>query len=650
MKFLTLILMLLPSFIISQTMINSVLPAKFEPPQGVYIGAFIANDPVALGNPSAFETLTGKKHTGYLNYAFWGNPFPAWAESYAAAGAAIQIGFEPDNGLQEVTDGEYIRAWAAKARDLKVPVFLRFASEMNGNWTAWHGNPSLYKEKFRLVSTIMKEVAPNVAMVWCPNNIPHDTLNPAINVHNYYPGDEYVDWVGIDFYMVYLSSGQPDTADPRSKFEMIYNRYAATKPIMIGEWAAAHFTNRVQPPADITAYCIAAIDSLYRNINQYPRLKGVYWFSANTLSQNGSNFSLTMNQQVLNAYSSAITSPLFKSSSYLNVPFITTPDFPQDTILTAITQIPFQTKCEELIDSVVVLFNGEPSAHYSSGNGSYLLEVCNRPDGKHQLKFVAYSASGYSNFHLLNIIIDKERNYINTIVDDIPGASFQATSGWLVSSSQPDRYGAHYHYAQAGDGSQQAIYTIDLPKPGTYNVFAWWSQHSNRASDTPYDLSTPAGSHTVRVNQKVDGGKWNLLHRLTVTDASILQVSVNNAANGIVIADAVRVEWVFPTSLNHDGMNIIMPNLLTVSEAYPNPFNPSTQLILNLSKPARISASVYSVTGELIQQHNHGILSPGSHSIIIDLSTSSSGAYFIQCTATGTSGSSSMIRKVLLIR
>jgi beta-mannanase len=142
---------------------------------------------------------------------------------YASEGNAVQIAFEPNGGLSAVEDGEYIRKWARDARESGAPILLRWACEMNGNWVAWHGNPELYKEKFRLIAGIMKEEAPNVAMVWAPNDIPHVPGNPLYDIHGYYPGDEYTDWVGIDFYGVYFyENGTPERKDPREKLRVVY--------------------------------------------------------------------------------------------------------------------------------------------------------------------------------------------------------------------------------------------------------------------------------------------------------------------------------------------------------------------------------------------------------------------------------------------
>ena len=187
-----------------QTVALGGLPtlAKFEPARGCYVGAFIELDHIVKGNISNFEEMTHKKHASYFTYCGYGMPFPkAWVDKVKAAGGAPQIAFEPNNGLDEVADDAYLRAWARDAARSRVPIFLRWASEMNGPWIAWHKDPRLYIEKFRLVSEVMRQEAPNVAMVWTP------FAEPQRLIAQFYPGDDVVDWVGMNIYSVYVNNG-----------------------------------------------------------------------------------------------------------------------------------------------------------------------------------------------------------------------------------------------------------------------------------------------------------------------------------------------------------------------------------------------------------------------------------------------------------
>jgi hypothetical protein len=82
-----------------------------------------------------------------------------------------------------------------------------------------------------------------------------------------------------------------------------------------------------------------------------------------------------------------------------------------------------------------------------------------------------------------------------------------------------------------------------------YRVSATWSPHANRATDAPYTLFDGGNSlGTADVNQRLTpgdfstlGSAWEDLMSVQIT-GNTLVVELSNAANGFVIADAVRVQ------------------------------------------------------------------------------------------------------------
>lgn len=168
--------------------------AKWEPLTGCYLGVL---DEFAstyygrpYGNADVLSGQLGRDVAVAFDYQAYGRPFPfAWAVREKERGRAIQIAWEP-NDLANVRDDAYLNRYADDAGRCGVPVFLRFGGEMNGAWTSWGRDPAQYRMAFRLVHAVMARHAPNVAMVWAPNDVP---LN---NLDQYYPGDDAVDWVG----------------------------------------------------------------------------------------------------------------------------------------------------------------------------------------------------------------------------------------------------------------------------------------------------------------------------------------------------------------------------------------------------------------------------------------------------------------------
>jgi len=195
--------------------------------------------------------------------------------------------------------------WAREAKKANCPIFLRFACEMNGNWVAWYTtNYTKYIEKFRLVYNVFKEEAPNVVLVWSPNWWPPD-------YDNWYPGHEYVDWVGVDFYSVHCSIWE--RPDPREKLRGVYERYSDIKPIMITEWAATIFCKVEKKP--VPDYCIDQMNRIYENLEEeFPHVKMVNWFSMDATWKGESNYALTVNATVLNNYKRVISSSYFLST------------------------------------------------------------------------------------------------------------------------------------------------------------------------------------------------------------------------------------------------------------------------------------------------------------------------------------------------
>ncbi|HEX8551909.1 MAG TPA: glycosyl hydrolase [Abditibacteriaceae bacterium] len=287
--------------------------AKFEPEKGCYVGAFIERDFTVLGNIGAFEELTKKKHASYFTYVGYGRPFPKeWVDKVKKAGAAPHIAYEPNAGLDEVVDGTYLRSWARDAARSGVPIFLRWASEMNGPWTAYGKNPAQYREKFRLMHQIMAEEAPNVAMVWTPFAEPQSTIA------QFYPGDDAVDWVGMNIYSVYVNNGDPlrpaAQKDPLEWLQFIYENYGQRKPIHISEYAA---TIRCRGTGEDTVdFAIEKMTRFYDGLRErFPRVKSVNYFVWDTIraKRANNNYSFIDDGRVLATYRKLVANDHFLS-------------------------------------------------------------------------------------------------------------------------------------------------------------------------------------------------------------------------------------------------------------------------------------------------------------------------------------------------
>jgi glycosyl hydrolase family 26 len=299
---------------------------RLEPPYGALLGAFIDRDDQLPSTfmdenfqthreEAEFAERTGKGHASLFCYLSYEKPFPAqWANHLRDAGVVPHIAWEPRR-LADVNEDSYLTGFARALAQFDAPVFIRFAGEMNGEWTPYHGNPALYREKFRLVHRVISREAPKAAMIWCVNNIPDAPID------SYYPGDHAVDWVGVNMYNVLyfdnIRSRPADHVHPADLLKDVYRRYADRKPIAICEYAASHrsaLDNRPRPE-----FAIARLSQLYGALPRlFPRVKLIDWFDCNNLKharpdRQLNNYSLTEDPEILEAYRKAISPDYFLS-------------------------------------------------------------------------------------------------------------------------------------------------------------------------------------------------------------------------------------------------------------------------------------------------------------------------------------------------
>lgn len=292
---------------------------RLEPPSGCYLGAFIDRDDELRGSytdenwqthrdAAEFGERTGKPHATLFCYLRYGKPFPRrWAERLRDANIIPHIAWEPGN-LAEVKEDATLLRFAEALAQFDAPIFIRFAGEMNGDWTPYHRDPALYRQKFRLVYRVITQRAPKTAMIWCVNNIPDASID------RYYPGDDAVDWVGVNFYNVLFfdnDAGRPaDHVHPVDLLQAVYARYAARKPIAICEYAASH--QAAVDPKPRPDLAVLRMRQLYAALPRlFPRVKLIDWFDCNNLrharpERQLNNYSLTDDPTILAAYRKAI--------------------------------------------------------------------------------------------------------------------------------------------------------------------------------------------------------------------------------------------------------------------------------------------------------------------------------------------------------
>lgn len=312
---------------------NSYFGSKHEPRTGVYFGSNYDLDPrIGAYSWNDIKNYFPKKNSAYLTYLHWEEDIKSFDRYFKDAkenNIAVQLAWNiEDSSIDSVLKNigsyeSYINTTADYLGKLKIPVFLRFAGEMNIKDNCRDYNA--YIEAFRYISKVMKDKAPNVAMVWSPNDISAKDRT----YDQYYPGDEYVDWIGISTYTYRYFQGKKDWgnqqdsidsvfmtgdyANPLSKIKPVIDAYGGRKPIMLSETGVGHYSKLARE--DVSDWASVQLRRLYvYGPMIYPQLKGIYYFNANNdYISKYDDYSLYGNSKFNTLYNELVSSGNFLS-------------------------------------------------------------------------------------------------------------------------------------------------------------------------------------------------------------------------------------------------------------------------------------------------------------------------------------------------
>ena len=207
---------------------------------GVALGAYIPGAEHHAGRIDSYARKVGRRPLIVGSYKDWG-PQPFQVRELRRVwrrGSVPMITWEPWGfPLRAIARGRYDRYARSAARAAERwgrPLFLRFAHEMNGDWYPWgrRTGAAVYKAAWRrLVQIFRRTGAHNVRWVWNPYV---NSRGGRLPFAGRYPGDPWVDWVGLD---VINWGGSFPWRSFRQIVEPSYRRLArlSGRPIMIGE-------------------------------------------------------------------------------------------------------------------------------------------------------------------------------------------------------------------------------------------------------------------------------------------------------------------------------------------------------------------------------------------------------------------------------
>lgn len=317
------------------------------PPKGIYHSAFPAFGPaedlVTPGHIDRFASQISGKGLTWAYFSdnwFEGIKFPRKAvDVIHSKGAVPFIRIMPRSTWNACTDRKYrldkiisgkfdkqLRRYARAVREVPGPMLMEFGTEVNGNWFPWSGycnggakldgygspeladGPERFRDAYRhLIDLFRSEGVNNVT--WVLHLDAHSEPDERWNDYAaYYPGDDYIDWIGVSVYGAQTPAVLRRWNPPfRDVMDYVYRkavRISKTKPIAVLEFGVVENENKANWIRD-------ALRDL--SSGRYPRVKAISWWHSNWQNDDGSwsYMKIDSSPGALAAYQEAIADPSF---------------------------------------------------------------------------------------------------------------------------------------------------------------------------------------------------------------------------------------------------------------------------------------------------------------------------------------------------
>lgn len=245
---------------------NAEYPGHDQPE--TLLGIYYGGEGWSISKVNSLESWHGRKNAALMLFTNWdpsnqANLFNYQLPNIWNDGHVPLITWMPSSSThsdytvrhigEQVVAGDhdaYLTAWATELKAFLAGsdgvygnaddrrAYISMGHEMNGTWYHWSGNPSAYVAMWQHVRGIFDAVgfdAEHLQWMWVVNNADIG----GITAEQYYPGDAYVDWVGMNGYNWTNVSSSASYRTPSAVFGSMLARLRALtdKPVSINEVA-----------------------------------------------------------------------------------------------------------------------------------------------------------------------------------------------------------------------------------------------------------------------------------------------------------------------------------------------------------------------------------------------------------------------------
>ncbi len=198
--------------------------------------------------------------------------------------------------LSQISNGSFdqlMENFAFMLAQFNTEIIISFGPEMNGPWCAWGQQAVAYQHAFAEAAMVLRANRPNIKLAWVPNwakGYPWNSSGLKLSgaYSDYYPGDNYVDYVGLNIYFKDWEEGDTVPAwfwQTSLDYLDFYNTYTIKYPMLITETAGVDFskksTGNTRVPltdAEQKIFKTEYLQAIKIIIEQHPRLAAVCFF------------------------------------------------------------------------------------------------------------------------------------------------------------------------------------------------------------------------------------------------------------------------------------------------------------------------------------------------------------------------------------
>jgi len=334
---------------------NSNSRKLLAPPEGIYHCAFpdfgAAEDNVTTERIVEFENLVGKP----IVWAYFSNN---WIEGINFPEASVRIiheqgvipfirmmprsiyeyegGPDPVYTMQRIIEGSFdaeLARWAEAAKRTNIPLMVEFGTEVNGDSSPWSGRwngggdmnqygdsnlpdgPERFRDAYRhIIDLFRAQGVKNISWVFhvYAQGWPEESWN---NMAAYYPGDDYIDWIGVSIF----GPGKPGKAwqtftEILDGCYLEFSAISTEKPLVILEFGVVDDS----ATGDKVAWIREALESI--KSGRYPRIKAISYWHETWENNDGtlSNLRVDSSLESLEVYREEIADPFFVTNAYFS--------------------------------------------------------------------------------------------------------------------------------------------------------------------------------------------------------------------------------------------------------------------------------------------------------------------------------------------